>query len=59
MKNYVTMNEATTADDWKCTGGVNAGQDSYRIYESETTGEVVIQDGKDENSAINDLSHEK
>lgn len=39
MEKQVTLNDATKSDDWKCIGGINAGDDSYRVYQSEKTGE--------------------
>jgi len=51
-KNHVTINEATKADDWKCTGGINAGDDSYRTYESESTGQATLVDGKNESGTL-------
>lgn len=58
MSKQVTINEATKSDDWKCTGGINAGDDSYRIYESEKTGEKVVEDGKDERGDLKVLKGE-
>lgn len=56
MAKYVTLSEATKSDDWKCTGGINAGQDSYRSFASEKTGEVIsVVDGKDERGVIESL----
>lgn len=60
-KNHVTINEATKAEDWKCTGGINAGDDSYRTYESESTGQATLVDGKNEShhlSILRDVDNE-
>lgn len=48
MKDYVSIEVATKASDWRCTGGVNAGSDSYRVYESESVKQVVMVSDKNE-----------
>jgi hypothetical protein len=48
MKTQVTRQEAKKSDDWKCAGGINAGDDSYRVYESEKMQQEVVEDGKNE-----------
>jgi hypothetical protein len=58
MNKYPSLNEATKSDDWKCTGGVNAGQDSYRVFESEKTGQHLVIDGKDEKHTLEILKGE-
>lgn len=55
MPKHVTISEATKSKDWECTGGINAGDDSYRIYESKSTDEKLLVDGKDECSVLNTL----
>lgn len=55
MYKHVTLSEATKANDWKCTGGINAGQDSYRIYQSESVREQVLVDGKDKGLVLRKL----
>jgi len=51
----VKLSEATKAKDWKCTSRFNAGEESSRDYESESAGERVIVDGKNEVYILNIL----
>jgi len=51
----VKLSEATKAKDWKCTSRFNAGTESSRDYTSESAGEYVIVDGKNENYVLNIL----
>lgn len=46
MKEQVQIKDAIKSDDWVCTKAINAGSDSYRVYESEKTNQKVIEDGK-------------
>jgi hypothetical protein len=50
----VKIEDATKSEDWECVGGLNAGADSYRVYESESKQEKVVKDGKDK---LNDLKY--
>jgi len=55
----VTLQNATKSDDWKCTGGLNAGVDSYRVYTSEKVQERVVEDGKSEATHLKILKGEQ
>lgn len=43
---YKTKEDATKSSDWKYTKGLNAGQDSYRVYQSESLSQEVMVFGK-------------
>lgn len=55
MKRQVKINDAEKSDDWKCTSRFNAGDDSYRVYESEKVGQRVVEDGKNESWCLTKL----
>jgi hypothetical protein len=61
MAKQVSLHEATKSDDWKVNKerSVNIGDESFRVYESEKTGEVVIQDGKNVGYDLSVLRGEK
>jgi len=40
---------------WICTGGINAGGDSFRIFENSKTGETEQFDSKNEQACLANL----
>jgi hypothetical protein len=50
-----TLETATKSNDWECTQKVNIGEGSYRVYESKSENQRVVEDGKNDKYHIDFL----